>query len=292
MKFFSTVTLLSLSVFVLATTAEIARPVSQEGLGDDIKNFFDKHVTFAFIEEVTPVIAKQVHKTFQRVARDNLGSSFSQAVDAQFNKFTSTKWPLEQWAFVNSSIIAPMKARVAQFHDQWSVQAESFYENLSQGAEAISVKGIKLGCDAYFAVGDAHREMPIAINLTHTGLEGWVQKKLEGIHANVVYETAPLMKNYVFSLKGQVLDFISLTVREALEKVVGETVANSFIGRNMLDGFASGVKSFAALGSDLGLEKAAAEASLMNKKVLREELYRPFKFLSGDVAKINGQLQA
>jgi len=290
MKFFSA-TFAFIGIIALVSSGPVSKTDANEGVGDDIKNFFDRKITFAFVNEITPVIAKQVHATFERVARQNLGGSLSQVITTQFDKYLNAQWPLEKVGFVNNYIIAPMKQRMSEFEAEWTAQANDFYSKISKGAEDVSVQGIKAGTKEYFATGEAHHEEPIAVNITHTGLYGWVQKKLEGIHANVVHDTTPLMHDYVFSLKDQVLDFVHVTIKEAMSKVVGDSVANNVFGKYIIESFAQNVSFLVGLASDTGLEEASKQAKIMNNKVLREELYRPFSFLSGDLAAINDSIK-
>jgi hypothetical protein len=280
----------TLTLLVLTAVNARSVPVDDESLGDDIKNYFDQHITFKFVDALTPVISRQVHDTLQRVTKDMIGGTVEDVIDHEWSEFVGSKWAGEGWPFVEKNIIGPIKARALDFRSRWEDKAVGFYEEISKGAEAVSVQGIKKGIDDYFAVGDAHKSFSTAVNLTHGGVEGWVQGKLEAIHAGIMYESKPLLHGYVFSLKPQILSFVQDTVQDIVEEIVGKDIASTALGHKAVLWIASTFQSLCALVADRALDKAASDAFVMNNKVLREELYRPFSFLRGDVERINANV--
>lgn len=285
--YIATFALLAFSAVVTPRSVPVSS-ASDESLGDDIKNFFDTHITFNFVEALTPVISKQVHETFQRTTRETIGGSFEQVMDQQWSALVSSKWPGEGWPFVDEHVIKPLKSKALEFRSRWQDDALKMYDDIAKIGEDLATKGIKKGVDDYFAVGDAHKSFPSAINVTHTGVEGWVQGKLESLHATIMYESKPLLKNY--DLKSIVLNFAEVTVQKLVKEIVGDDIDATALGHKAVLWVASTFKAMCALVADRALEKATKDGLVIYNRSMRQELYRPFGFLSEDVAKINANV--
>jgi len=288
MKLFYTLTVL----VTLTTTSVFSRNIvnPEEGIKEDIEDFVNEKIVYKAVDAATPLIKEQVHNTFRQATLETVGT-IPDLLAWEWDDKLKQQWTGENWVFIGDNIVKPIKQRAITFKQQVTTQVGYFFGNVSAGAEAVNVEGIKRATKEFFAVGDAHHVEPAKVNSTLTGVSGMVQHKLEQYHANVMLETSPLLAKYVQDLGPSVSHLVQSLVQNALVMIVGDTAAHSKLGASVLDWITKEVSSKFDVKIDEKLAKASLDAIVMTNKIMRTELYKHFPFLKGEAERINQNIK-
>jgi hypothetical protein len=260
--------LLSVGLLPFATAAP--------GFKEDVQKLINEQIIYKTVEVATPILAKQVHKTFESMDSTSLSQL---PPDDPLNKpwFDGPHIPK-----ILKPLLAPLHEREVEFKEHFAKRMQELYVKISAGAEGVTVKAIKAAAKNFFAVGDAKKVAPIQVEFNTTGLRRWVQKKLESLHATIMFELKPGMTDYMNEQRPMLTTFVQQTIKDLVGTFLGKTVAA--ISLKVVENF---MGDFVSKQVDTQIKSKTEQSILLANTAMRKELYGPFWFLKSELKRIN-----
>jgi len=280
--------LLSLFALVLVPFA-VAVPASDtEGIKDDVDKFINEKIIYKAVDAATPLLAKEINKAFAALSNTTAGSLPPMLGKTFDSIFTQPWFDSKDLPYILKFILKPLRDREIEFKAKFIKDINVMYADLTKGAEAVTVSSITKALKMYFAVGDSGHQEPAKVNITHTGPNGWIQRKIEQVHATVIHVVKPNMHEYMSTKRQSVLNFAEEAVQDAVTFIVGRELAT--IGFLTVTAVKKIVTAAITPKIVAALDTAADDAVLMINTGLREAVYSKFGFLKGDIKPINDQV--
>jgi len=265
--------------------------------GRDIPTFFNNtlpdslnhHFIDRVIELFDPVLKIAVNKTLIQVTK-TVGKLVNDTFHEELDKVIQRDWPGESIWFIKQNIYQPLKDKAKEVVEVFLVSIIKLMEEIIGNTKGFIKDDLKKAMKRYFGVGAERKHNPIAVKITHEGPFGFIQRKLEQLHADILHELQPSLVNYVVSLKPRLMDFIRDTLGGILSAALG-SVSSTAIGRAIVNWLADQFKNLFASKVESSLATYSLVAGAELNKGLRSAFYGIFGFLKADLEKINADIK-
>lgn len=126
-----------MKIALLFTACLLPFVATAPGFKEDVQKLINEQIIYKTVEVSTPILAKQVHKTFESMDSTSLSQL---PPDDPLNKpwFDGPHIP----KFLKP-ILLPLHEREVEFKEQFAKNMKQLYLSISAGAEGVTVTGIK-----------------------------------------------------------------------------------------------------------------------------------------------------
>jgi len=258
-------------------------------LTDRFTQFLNKNIIFKAVDLFDARLHSILHQQMNDMEKKMLGAEPEllniEWSDALKQPFFQGKFP-----FLEKHLLEPLRQRQQTFHDQVVKSVEVLYQDFNVKAEDVMLNATKRAVKEFLALGKQHFSLPAAVNITHSGLNGWIQRKLEEFHATAMNEVSPALDNMLAEYEPQMFSLIKENIRQGLYLIYSTDMKKHPIAQKFFD-WVSGVmynKMMPHVVRLMGLMREVVKREV--GKLLRGELYAPFWFLKGDLK--DGELKS
>ena len=201
------------------------------------------------------------------------------------------KWPGESIGFIKKHVYQPLKDKATHIVEEFSKRVVNLLNGIVEGAQSMVVDDIKKSMKRFFGLGRLRKHRPISVNITHTGIQGFIQKKLEQVHSDVYFEMKPSVVEFMLVQQNKILSFVRETISDILYTILGSLRSNKVVVK-IVDWISDHIRDLFTNKVATSLAEFSKKATVELDKGLRVALYAVFGFLKEDLARINGAIVA